>query len=228
METILFSILMAIPQVAIFLYISYYIPKNISVPVNEPLQVNKYSLLEFITCILSPIFGSLLNQYIEPSGDLNPGGSFQVFPPFLLALELAIYIPAIILYLISKNQLQKGKKDKYYFIYIFSCTCIAILSIIPSSLLILSGAILIGFIPIFGIPILAPIINSILFTSKVISIQKASSFKSLKSNFKAGLIVGISIPLLLILTISLAYSPIQKEWISMVKQIPILTNFINQ
>lgn len=217
METIIISILIATPQVAIFLFLTYFIPKSTIKTKNEPIQLNKYFLLEFITCILSPFFGYLLNQYIEPSGDLNPGSSFQIFPPILLTLELSIYIPSIILYLISKNQLQKGKQGKYYFIYIFSCTSIAILSIIPSILLILSGAIFIGFFPIFGIPILAPIINSFLFISKLISIKKSLQFKDLKSIFRIGLFAGISIPILLILALTLAFSSIQDEWISILK-----------
>ncbi len=163
MEPILFFIIpLALAQIVSLVYLFIKISKGIHKPTTNNFNDFESWFIDALVLLVLPSIATLINNYVEPSGDLNPGFHILLLPKETLIGILYSYYLVLIAYFLSKSLWFKWTHPAILFVFETTCLILIIIAMIPFVMLAIKGYIFLTVVPFLGIFICAPIFITLL------------------------------------------------------------------
>jgi hypothetical protein len=163
MEPIIFFIIpLALAQVGGLTYLIIKISKAIHKPLSKNFNNLESWFTDALVLLVLPSIATQINNYVEPSGDLNPGMHILLLPEETLTRILFYYFLVLIAYFLSKTLWLKWNHPAILFVFETTCIILIIIAMVPFVMLAIKGYILYAIVPFFGIFICAPILINLL------------------------------------------------------------------
>jgi hypothetical protein len=163
MEPVVFLIIpIVLAQIVGLIYLFIKISKAIHKPNSYNFNKLDSWLTDVLVLLALPITAVQINNYVEPTGDLNPGMHILLLPEEMLTRILFYYCLVLIAYFLSKSLWFKWNHPAILFLFETSCLILMIIAMVPFVMLAIKGYILFAVVPFFGIFICTPILISLL------------------------------------------------------------------
>ena len=163
MEPIVFFIIpLALLQIVGLVYLFIKISKAIQKPLTQNFNNLDSWFTDAIVLLVLPSIATQINNYVEPSGDLNPGMHILLLPKETLSRILLCYCLVLMAYFVSKTLWLKWNHSAILFLFETTCLILMCIAMVPFVMLAIKGYILYAVVPFFGIFICAPILINLL------------------------------------------------------------------